>query len=338
MNTLKRKITLVQIGGWMGMLLFFFWVFWGEAAGNPLWMALSILLVGTPAFYSHYFILKKFANRKSWGIYILGLLLLMALTPFAFLWVLNYERIYWPHQYLPFSILALLFIILSGLVLAGENWFLKALRKGEVEKQKMRAELSYLKSQINPHFLFNTLNNIHTLAYKGSADTPEAIMRLSSMMRYMLYESNEETVPLSREIEYLEDYISLQQLRLQNKSVVDFQIIGNINHCNIAPLLLIPLLENAYKHSPTDLDAGSIKITLEVQEDRFSFSVVNPVGKVRTNKIEDAGGIGLDNVQKRLKLLYPGGYKLNVNQEAEIFQVMLIIIQLDERKANLLHH
>ena len=143
----------------------------------------------------------------------------------------------------------------------------------------MEAELYYLKSQINPHFLFNTLNNIHTLVYKQAPAAPDAVMQLASLMRYMIYESNAPTVPLTREMEYLQDYVSLQQLRYKQSPVVDLKIEGETEACHIAPLLFIHLLENAYKHSPARLDPGDLKVRVEVNEDILTFSVQNPVGK-----------------------------------------------------------
>ena len=115
------------------------------------------------------------------------------------------------------------------------------------------AELRSLRYQVNPHFLFNTLNNIHTLVYKQAPTAPEAVMQLASLMRYMIYESNAATVPLTREMDYLQDYVSLQQLRYKTSPVVDLQIEGETESYYIAPLLFIHLLENAYKHSPARL-------------------------------------------------------------------------------------
>ena len=223
-----------------------------------------------------------------------------------------------------------------------ENLVINTVKKEQLEKQAVEAELYYLKSQINPHFLFNTLNNIHTLVYKQAPAAPEAVMQLASLMRYMIYESNAPTVPLTREMEYLQDYVSLQQLRYKQSPVVDLKIEGETEACHIAPLLFIHLLENAYKHSPARLNPGDIKVRVEVKKDILTFSVQNPVGKNQIHNLDEPGGIGLPNVRKRLALLYPGQHTLEIQNTGETFTVVFKIhglqLQAHERKAHLLYH
>ena len=167
-------------------------------------------------------------------------------------------------------------------------------------------------------------------------------MQLASLMRYMIYESNAHTVPLAREMEYLQDYVSLQQLRYKQSPVVDLKIEGETATCHIAPLLFIHLLENAYKHSPSRLEPGDIKVKVEIDKDVLIFSVQNPVGKNPANTLDEPGGIGLPNVRKRLALLYPGKHSLEIHNPGETFSVTLKIqglqVQPDARKANLLYH
>ncbi len=217
-------------------------------------------------------------------------------------------------------------IILSAVGRTTENWFLNTLKKETLQKQALRAELALLKSQINPHFLFNTLNNIHTLAYKTSPAAAEAIMGLSSLMRYMLYESNSDTVALQREIDYLQDFISLQGLRYKEKSIVDLQITGNIETCRIAPLLFVHLIENAYKHSPATLHAGDIKVSIEVKEKGLTFSIQNPAGNKNLRLMDEQGGFGLSNFKKRLQLVYPQRHTFEVNNSDNVFKVILKIL------------
>jgi len=167
-------------------------------------------------------------------------------------------------------------------------------------------------------------------------------MGLASLMRYMIYESNSPMVPLTREMEYLQDYIGLQQLRYKKAPVVDLKVEGETASCHIAPLLFIHLLENAYKHSPARLEPGDIKARLGVKEDILTFSVQNPVGKNPANTLDEPGGIGLPNVRKRLALLYPGQHTLEIHSPGETFAVVLKIhglkLQPHERKAHLLHN
>jgi LytS/YehU family sensor histidine kinase len=178
--------------------------------------------------------------------------------------------------------------------------------------------------------------------YKQAPAAPEAVMQLASLMRYMIYESNAPTVPLTREIEYLHDYVSLQQLRYKQNPVVDLKIEGPTEACFIAPLLFIHLLENAYKHSPARLSPGDLKVRVNVSDDTLIFSVQNPVGKNLDHTPQEHGGIGLPNVQKRLALLYPGQHKLEIHNSGETFAVVLKIqgfqLQPHERKADLLYH
>jgi LytS/YehU family sensor histidine kinase len=148
-------------------------------------------------------------------------------------------------------------------------------------------------------------------------------MQLASLMRYMIYESNAPTVPLKRELEYLEDFVNLQQLRYKEGPVLNMQIEGDIATCHIAPLLFIHLLENAYKHSPAWLQPGDIKVRLQVERDRLTFRVQNPVGKKSPNIMQGPGGIGLPNIRKRLALLYPGQHSLDIQQTADTFDVAL---------------
>ncbi|WP_354581938.1 histidine kinase [Hymenobacter sp. UYP22] len=235
-----------------------------------------------------------------------------------------------------------IFLFLGWLARITETLVLNTIRKEQLEKQAAEAELQYLKSQINPHFLFNTLNNIHTLVYKQAASAPEAVMQLASLMRYMLYESNAATVPLARELDYVRDYVSLQQLRYRNSPVVDMQVAGDPNSCYLAPLLFVHLLENAYKHSPARLEPGDLKVRVEVLGDRLTFSVQNPTAKRPANLLEGPGGIGLPNVRKRLALLYPGQHTLSTQSANETFTVVLTIHGLHhpahESNAQLLHH
>ncbi|WP_377490845.1 sensor histidine kinase [Pontibacter toksunensis] len=234
------------------------------------------------------------------------------------------------------------FIIVSSLVVILQNLILNTLKKEQLEKQAINTELVYLKSQINPHFLFNTLNNIHTLVYTQDPAAPEAMMRLSSLMRYMIYESNASAVPLSIEINYLQDYISLQQFRYKSTPVVNFQVEGNTETCHIAPLLFIHLLENTYKHSPPRLKPGAIKVRVAIEENLLVVTFQNPIGNKRANLLEEPGGIGLANVQKRLQLLYPNQHSLDINKTDEVFTVELKITnlqtQVNEKEAHLLYY
>ncbi|MBD2703394.1 histidine kinase [Spirosoma sp. BT702] len=292
-------------------------------------------------FYSHFFVLTWHTGKRKDKRYWLRLTTIVLTGPVPFL-LFRHTPLDFGNYFMHLVSTVPIFLCLSWLARVTENLVLNTIRKEQLEKQAVEAELSYLKSQINPHFLFNTLNNIHTLVYKQAPAAPEAIMHLASLMRYMIYESNAFTVPLVREMDYLQDYMSLQQLRYKNSPVVDLQIEGETASCSIAPLLFIHLLENAYKHSPARLEPGDLKVRVAINEDSLGFCVQNPIGGRSATPLEETGGIGLTNVRKRLSLLYPDQHTLTIRNTGETFTVNLTIHTLYskvyEPKAHLLDH
>jgi len=186
------------------------------------------------------------------------------------------------------------------------------LQKREAEKQRMVAEVNLLKSQIQPHFLFNTLNNLYGLALSSSSNTADSILRLSKIMEYMLYNSEREQVPLGLEMQYIRDYIELEKLRYGNRLQVSMDIDDSLQDKFISPLLLFPFIENAFKHG-SGKDEGDtwISISLQKEGEAIVYVVVNsiPSGD-KANATINGRGYGLQNLQKRLNLAYPGKYKL----------------------------
>lgn len=345
MNRIKKVFVRIHIVLW---ILFSLLAALQLSQNNSDWKALTVGFIFTClyVFYSHFFLLTRYSGKKKKAIYYFSLAAIITTAPFIYLFF-HYNSQGNPNTFFEqyvidlFSIV-LPFIFLSWLARVTENLVINTFKKEQLEKQAVQAELYYLKSQINPHFLFNTLNNIHTLVYKQAPAAPDAVMQLASLMRYMIYESNAPTVPLMKEIEYLQDYISLQQLRYKQSPVVVLNIEGETETCHIAPLLFIHLLENAYKHSPARLNPGDIKVVMEVKGDNLTFSVQNPVVKNQTQNLDEPGGIGLANVRKRLTLLYPDKHSLQTYNSGDTFAVVLKIHDLqllfDERKAHLLYN
>ncbi|MCC9168006.1 sensor histidine kinase [Pontibacter harenae] len=345
MNDIKKKFTVFHLSGWLLTFLFFCWVFWSEGHPNWLYLSSTIILAGIAVFYSHFLLLTRYLNRKRYGLYLLGLTVVLLAGPLPFLLAeggSNDLSTFLDQYFTKLFSMVLLCVVLSWGARATENWFTDTLKRESSQKQAAQAELAYLKSQINPHFLFNTLNNIHTLVYKQSESAPDAVRCLSSLMRYMIYESTANTVPLEREINYLQDYISLQQLRYKNAPVVNIDIAGEINSCEIAPLVLINLLENTYKHSPARLNIGDIKVKIAIGDNSLTFMTHNPIRSTGSKPLDEPGGIGLDNVKKRLQLLYPGQHTLKVTSKEEFFTVELTIpchhLQNHERETNMLYN
>ncbi len=202
------------------------------------------------------------------------------------------------------------------------DWFDSQKLKDELINQRQSSELALLRSQVNPHFLFNTLNNIYSLVYKKSEEAPAAIMKLSRIMRYMLYDSNSDQVPLEKEVDYLKSFIELQELRINQPEYVDFRIEGDIENRTIAPMLLIPFVENAFKHGGKNHSPG-ITIFLSAGTTQFHFEVTNYKKKNVLTKGDEIGGIGLQNIMRRLELLYKGKHELKIEDGHEIFRISL---------------
>jgi two-component system LytT family sensor kinase len=218
---------------------------------------------------------------------------------------------------------SLIFVFLSTVLKFTTDWFLNERIQHDLENQRLSAELAFLKSQINPHFLFNSLNSIYSLAYQRSETTPEAILKLSEIMRYMLYECNDNKVDLSKELQYLHNYIDLQKIRFGNKAFIDFKVMGNVTNQQIVPLLLIAFIENAFKHGVANDVTSPIKLLINVDECNLHFYIQN---KKHTHNRDAIGGIGLNNVQRRLNLLYPGKHKLNIRDEVDTYTCELSIV------------
>jgi LytS/YehU family sensor histidine kinase len=202
------------------------------------------------------------------------------------------------------------------------QWFRQNNQISELEKHRSKAELELLKSQINPHFFFNTLNNLYALCLTKSDETPEMILKLSDLMRYVIYKGNQKTVPVSDEVAYIEDYVSLQMIREKNK--VDFSFSKEINQeVEIPPLLFIVPVENAFKHGIEKAEsAGFLKMELKTESNRIHFSCKNSFNPAM---ISGPNGIGLENLKRRLELIYPEKHKMEYGPDKDIFSLSIII-------------
>jgi two-component system LytT family sensor kinase len=207
----------------------------------------------------------------------------------------------------------------------GKEWARTEKERRELQNEKLISELALLKSQINPHFLFNTLNNICSLARKKSDDTEPAIIKLSQIMRYMLTDSRQDKVNLNDEVDYLNNFIELQKIRVRDKVDVSFNIFGDISMIQIEPLLLIPFIENAFKHGISYKDKSMIRIDLKTDTEGLVFSVENSKPSMRDRSNLEESGIGLKNVRRRLELLYPGKHILDIKDTDLKYQIMLKI-------------
>jgi len=221
----------------------------------------------------------------------------------------------------------LFIVIFLGMIRFAVDWFEFEARQKNVENERLTAELNFLKAQINPHFLFNTLNNLYYLAYTQSTKTTEVIAKLSQMMRYMIYDSNYPKVPLSKEIEYMENYISLERLRLNDQIPIKFTIDGgNPADFLIAPLIFITFLENAFKHGVSNNHPEAwINIFIQLQGNECVYRVENSKIPSTKPEAEQKSGIGLQNVKRRLELSYPEEHRLTVEDDRDRYSIQLNI-------------
>ncbi len=195
------------------------------------------------------------------------------------------------------------------------------------DKEKLESELKFLKSQVNPHFLFNALNNIYSLAVTQAPETPESVMQLSEILRYMVYDSNESKVPLKNEINYIENFVDLQLLKDSRSMDVKVLLDKSAPDLMIAPMMFIPFVENAFKHSKIEnLKESYIRINLEIDGKEIKFHAINSIPNTKFTK-DKVGGVGLKNIKKQLEMLYPNGqHDLKINETTEQFEVILKIM------------
>jgi hypothetical protein len=194
----------------------------------------------------------------------------------------------------------------------------------DLRNEQMRSELSFLRSQISPHFIFNILNSIvYLIRTKADKKAEEVTIRLSSLMRYMLYDSDQSMVPLDREVEYVKNYIDLQRMRFEDDVQIDFEVKGAVDGSMIEPMLLIPFVENSFKHGVGFVREPYIKVLLAFQKGILHFEVENKIGKLIEDSKDDSSGIGLKNVKRRLELLYPNEHKIEVIEDDKLFKVQL---------------
>jgi two-component system, LytTR family, sensor kinase len=205
------------------------------------------------------------------------------------------------------------------------DWFSAQKQKTDLIAKSRASELALLRYQVNPHFLFNTLNNLYSLVYKKSDEAPSVVMKLSEIMRYMLYDANSEKVMLKKEIDYLISFIELNELRFKEGKITSFTVNGDFSNHLIPPMLLIPFVENAFKHGSRKAGSPAITVRLDMQGKGLEFDVVNYVEPGSSPNKDTAGGIGLENVRKRLDMLYPGKHELLVVNESGRYHVNLKI-------------
>ena len=217
----------------------------------------------------------------------------------------------------------IVFIVGTG-IKALTQWYAEKQRLQELEKSMIQAELSFLKSQIHPHFLFNSLNSIYYLALSKDDKAPEAIMSLSDFLRFVTTESDNSSIPLEKEVKMLEEYIHLQSLRASEKFDLKFNVVGDLRKCSIMPLTFIPFVENAFKYGISAHTDCFIHISVKIQNGTLEFTCDNSI-VTGINHYKHSEGVGLENIRKRLELTYPERHSLTIASDSQAFHVYLLI-------------
>jgi two-component system LytT family sensor kinase len=217
-----------------------------------------------------------------------------------------------------FSLLIALIIIGVSTVMASIRSWQNSLRaREELEKEKLESELSFLKAQINPHFFFNTLNNIYALTQIDNEKAGAAVHKLSRMMRYVLYDTLQNNVMMSQEIEFLQDYVELMKLRLTEKVDLSLNINANRSEVPIAPMLFLPFVENAFKHGTSTTEPSVVRIEVTQSPGEIRLLVKNTLFQTKKSSLDASNGIGLSNTRRRLDILYPDQYELKVDENTK---------------------
>ncbi len=334
---LRNRIFWLNVSFWV---IFFIYKFYDYTVYMSAERA--FLQIGLPMFfhilisYAHYFfILPELLREKKLLPYLIKLIPTLAVVMFFSIIAENeilarysssdyydsvgYVRLVsalWDH---------LSFMIFTGMIKFAVDWFELENRKKELENQKLNAELKFLKAQVNPHFLFNTLHNLNYLTQAKKDEATEVVIKLSNIMRYMLQESDKKLVPMSREIEYVKDYLDLEKIRLNNEFQMDFDTEGLDESIEIAPLLLIPFIENAFKHGIKDKNPESwLSFSMRSDAQEIQMKVENSISEPN-EKVNSHAGFGLSNVKKRLELSYPKRHSLDIQSKDQVFSVNLTL-------------
>lgn len=328
-----------------GMLVFY-WLLFIFNSRTALLFTMRILVLNAFLFYTNTnILLPKLVGRSKYLSYILSLIAIIGIVYFAMemsrSWPIFKITFNFPHpfRYRGFAIHRHFYFrgifthILSSvavLFISTIYWTISQDRKKKqwelsLMNENLQTEMKFLKSQINPHFLFNALNNIYSLSVTRSEQAPNMILKLSGMLRYVLYESNGKKVPLGKEITYIENFIDFQLLKIEGEPQVriDFERVDP--NLQVEPMLFIPFIENSFKHSNIeDLENGWMNITLETIDSRILFKIKNSIPQKAYSK-DRSGGIGLQNIRKRLELLYAGKHELIIHENENAFTVHLTI-------------
>lgn len=305
----------------------------GNSWGDSILRQLPILTThAVVVYFNLYYLVPRFLLNRNYLSYILSILLLISAASFP-ISILTHtlvankdiQSVVWSSFFLFLIGLGLLFsVILSMTFKFLKDWYADQQSKRDLQKMQLQSELKFLKTQINPHFLFNSLNNLYALTLIKSDLAPQVVLRLSDILRYVLYETSEGKVDLQKELQHLSDFVSLEQMRVGDRVKVDIDLEEPNKDYLIEPMLFLTLIENAFKHgAQSAIEEGWVKIKGKSLVGGYCLLVENskPVNYVASTH----GGIGLDNLKKRLNYIYPGSHELSIINDAEYYCVTLDI-------------
>jgi len=327
---------------WTALFLFYFAVGAQESFRRGIYLSVLFTSMQFLAYsVNNYFLVPSFFDKEKPKFYVLNLIFLLIIVSFFTALDYYYLSVFFFHDwekpsfFFPFFLHWVMCFIALWVSIAQHLMNKEKITKIEIEqlkREKAETELKFLKMQINPHFLFNALNNIYTMAYIGDKSAPEKIATLSNMLRYVLYDCESDYIPINKEIEYIEDYIEFQQLKTENEQNITFHYNKEHENYMIAPMLLIPFIENAFKYSKVEKDpSGYVSIFLSMSDEGLSFIVKNSSTELSLQG-KSSKGIGIENVKNRLELLYPGKFKLYVRAEEREFSTYLHLRNNESRR------
>lgn len=321
-------------------------IFSQSSAFQPIdfiYTAIFLITLAIPVMLNLYLFIPLFLRKGHYLAYILSFLILL----FLFAWFNQglfaryIDYIFPSYFFISFYTywdLLKFFLVFQGittLLQLSREWFeLNAASRDmlALEKEKIDAELKALANQVNPHFLFNSLNVIYSLVVQQRKESPEAILKLSDILRYVIYGSSNRFVAVRDEIQLIHNYIDLQRFRVGEDSRISFEMEGRVENQEVAPMLLLPLVENGFKHGiKGDVEGTFLDIYMGLEKDALTFKVENNKGPGQNEYDPDSRGVGLENIRNRLGLLYPGKHEFNVEETDDVFRVSLVIKDLAKR-------
>lgn len=343
------KFIALHLLFWVGVWFFFLYFFSYNSNDIPYaaWFSSFLLPVAMiTTYFTVYFLLPKYLYTKKYNVFILYSIYTLVISSYliivsifiCFIFLSNLKIANMSLLSRNFWFVLILVYLVVGLVsfvsLLNHNFKTDSKNKElqnkilETQLQIKNQELQYLKKQIHPHFLFNTLNTIYGFAIKQSKDTPEIILKLSNLLDYILYQVNKPKVSLKEEVLHIKEYIDLEKIRFQDTLKVKFNSNEISEEIEIAPMLLIPFVENAFKHGNLIEGFLTVEIVISVSDNKLNFFIKNTFSNDDEDKNET--GIGLENIQKRLNLLYENNYQLKIEKRENWFQVNLVINKLKQ--------